>query len=58
LDQVIRTGIPLEIDRKGVLLKIVPEARSEKLRSIRTRNVIQGDPEDLVDLEWNGEWKT
>jgi len=32
LDQVLETGIPLEIKRKGKLLKIVPPPQNDKLK--------------------------
>jgi len=57
LDEVLRTGEPLEIERKGRRLRIVPEDPPSRLDRIQTRpDVIIGDPEDLVTIEWSGEW--
>lgn len=57
LDEVLRTGEPLEIERKGRRLRIVPEDTPSRLGRIQTRpDLIIGDPEDLVTIEWSGEW--
>jgi len=65
LDEALATGKPVEIERKGKLLRIVPEAppaeeteeefRKEFPRLARLKNVnlIVGDPEDLANLEWS-----
>jgi len=51
VDQVIQTGIPVEIERKGHRLKIVLDDPPEKLANLRSHKAIVGDPEELVDLE-------
>jgi prevent-host-death family protein len=56
LDQVLETGIPLEINRKGKRLRIAPVETLDKLQCLVSRpGVINGDPEDLVSLQWEGE---
>lgn len=55
VDQVIKTGIPIEIERKGHTLKIVLEGKKSKLRNLVRHKAIVGDPEELVGLEV-GEW--
>lgn len=58
LDAIIETGIPLDVERKGKLLRIVPLKPESKLkRIIRRKGVIKGDPNDLVHIDWSGEWK-
>lgn len=56
LDLVLETGEPLEIRRKGRVLKIVSVDAGDKLGRIRPRrDLIVGDPEALVDpppSEW------
>ena len=53
LDQVLETGIPLEIERHGQLLKIVPTTPSNKLdHLIDRRDFLRSDPEDIVHLDW------
>jgi antitoxin (DNA-binding transcriptional repressor) of toxin-antitoxin stability system len=58
LDEVLETGVPLEIERKGRLLRIVPADGPSKLaRCERRPGYIVGDPEDLVHLDWSEEWR-
>jgi hypothetical protein len=56
LDQALETGIPVEVILKGKTLKIVPEAKPDKLSRLKKRKCIVGDPEDLVHMEWLSEW--
>ncbi len=51
VDEVIRTGTPAEIERKGHRLKIVPEKKKSKLENIKPHDCIVGNPDDLVDLK-------
>ena len=58
VDEVIKTGIPAEIERNGHKLKIVVEEKKSKLNNLRTHNCIVGNPDDLPDLkvmEWSEE---
>jgi prevent-host-death family protein len=58
LDQVIETGIPIEIKRKGTKIKIVAVEPVSRLESLEPHpGTIVGDPEDLVHTDWSGEWK-
>ncbi len=57
LDRVLRTGEPIEIDRAGERLLLVPKEKKAKLNNLVGRDVIVGDPEDLVHLDWSKEWK-
>ncbi|HLG72825.1 MAG TPA: type II toxin-antitoxin system Phd/YefM family antitoxin [Chloroflexota bacterium] len=58
LDQVLETGEPLEIERRGQRLRIVPEQTGSKLdRLVPHPDYIAGDPEDFVHIDWSGEWK-
>jgi prevent-host-death family protein len=57
LDEVLRTGRPIEIRRKGRSLRIVPEAPVSRLAKLRKRSTIRGNAEDLVHIDWSGEWK-
>jgi len=56
LDQALATGVPVEVIRKGKILKIVPEVKPDKLSRLKKRNYIVGDPDDLVDIDWLHEW--
>lgn len=57
LDSVLETGKPLEIERKGKKLFIVPEKKKSRLGNLVKHECIKGDPEDLVHMDWSKEWK-
>lgn len=57
LDRVLETGEPLEIDRKGKQLKIVPSEPVSRLSHLSKRDCIKGDPEQLVHIDWSDEWR-
>jgi hypothetical protein len=56
LDRVLKTGEPIEIDRAGKRLLLVPKERRSKLENLVRRDVIVGDPEDLVHMDWSKDW--
>ena len=56
LDQTLKTRVPVEVVRKGKILRIVPEKKRLKLSKLKKRNYIVGDPEDLVHMDWLHEW--
>ena len=48
LDEVLKTGEPLEIKMGDQKLRIAPVKKVDKFRNLISRpDVIQGDPEDL-----------
>ncbi len=56
LDEVLRTGIPIEVDKRGQKLKIVPVNKVNKLENLITRpHVIKGNPDELVNIHWEKE---
>ena len=58
LDQVLETGVPVEIERRGKILKIVPTEMPKKLDNlIDRRDFVRGDPEDIVHLDWSSAWR-
>lgn len=58
LDQVLETGVAVEIERKGKLVRIVPAEPPRKLgRLTRRRRYLRTDPEAIVHLDWSGEWR-
>jgi prevent-host-death family protein len=57
LDGVAETGIPQEVIRRGKLLRIVPVEKKSRLSRVKKRPIIQGDPEDLVSMDWSHLWK-
>ena len=56
LDEVLDTGIPAEVIRKGKLLRIVPEEKPSKLARLKKRKSLVGDPESIVHMDWLKEW--
>lgn len=56
LDNIIDKGIPVEIERKGTILKIIPEKKRSKWDCLEPHDVINGNPESLVSVDWSGEW--
>jgi antitoxin (DNA-binding transcriptional repressor) of toxin-antitoxin stability system len=57
LDQVLETGQPLEIERKGKLLRVVPVSEPSKLSRLVKHDCLRGDPEAIVHLDWSTEWR-
>jgi prevent-host-death family protein len=57
LDEVIATGTPVEIVRKGTVLRIVTE-RPSKLARLKKRTGFDGDPDEIMGMDWLREWTT
>lgn len=56
LEEVLNTKIPIEINKGGRLLRIIPIEKGDKFQNLIARpDVIQGDPETLVDIHWEEE---
>jgi PHD/YefM family antitoxin component YafN of YafNO toxin-antitoxin module len=57
VDQIIETGIPVEVQRNGHKIKIILADGPSKLERLSLKtNVINEDPEDLVHCDWLHEW--
>lgn len=58
LDEVLATGVPIEIERNGRTLRIVAADAPDRLsRLVRREDAVVGDSEDLVHLDWSSEWR-
>jgi hypothetical protein len=57
LDSVLETGQPLEIERKGKLLRVIPVPGSSKIGNLVKHDCLRGDPESIVHLDWSREWR-
>jgi Antitoxin Phd_YefM, type II toxin-antitoxin system len=58
LDQVLETGIPVEIERNGRTLKIVPVEPVSKLDRLEPHDdYLLCAPDDLVHLDWSTAWR-
>ena len=55
VDRVLETGVAVEIDRHGKRLVLAPKEPRSKLANLKRRQVIVGDPEELVSLKV-GQW--
>jgi hypothetical protein len=56
LDEAITTGMPVEVIRKGTVLRIVPEKRVSKLSRLKKRKGFHGNPDDVISIDWLKEW--
>ena len=58
IDEIIKTGEPVELDRHGRRIRIVAIDQDDKLKNITPHpGTIVGDPEDFVHIDWSHEWK-
>lgn len=58
LDQVIETGRPLTVKRKGCKLRIGTLQPPSRLARLEAHpDCIVGDPDELVERDWSEEWK-
>jgi hypothetical protein len=57
LDRVIETGEPVIVERKGRRIRISAEEVPSRLDSlVRRPDVVVGNSEDFVHLDWSSEW--
>ncbi len=57
LDQVLETGTPVEIERRGKILRISTKEPVSKLERLTARRITVGDPEELVHNDWSSAWR-
>lgn len=57
LDQVLESGVPVEIERRGKVLRIVPPEGASKLDSLAPRDYLRVDPEEIVLIDWSDTWR-
>ena len=58
LDEIVKTGVPVEIERNGNKLKIFPEEQVNKLGNLIKRpSYLKCDPNEIVHVDWSNEWK-
>ena len=53
----MKQGVPLEIKRKGKVLKIALDKKASKLSNLKKRDVMTVNPDYYVHLDWSGKWK-
>jgi PIN domain nuclease of toxin-antitoxin system len=55
-DKVLKTRMPIVVERKGQKLILAPETTTSKLDRLKKRRLVKGKPELLVDVkvcEWH-----
>jgi hypothetical protein len=58
LDKVIKTGAPVELERKGRRLLIIPAEKYRELDNLEEHpDFVVGSPDDLIHIDWSSEWK-
>jgi hypothetical protein len=56
LDKVVKTGVPLEIERKGKRLLISPAKKHRDLDRLENHpDFVVGNPDDLIHIDWSSE---
>ena len=56
LDDAIATGAPVEVLRKGKIVRIVPDKPVSKLSRLRKRKGFVGDPDEIAEMDWSANW--
>ena len=60
VEDVIKTGKTIEIQSKGKTVLLSPgrrEGKIERLRKAARPRAIVGDPEEIIHLDWEKEWR-
>ncbi|HKK17768.1 MAG TPA: hypothetical protein VJ952_03720 [Opitutales bacterium] len=57
LDEVLESGKPVEIRRKGRTLQIVPDRPGSRLDRLRKRPTLRVKPDAIVHVDWSSEWR-
>ena len=58
LDTVLATGESIEIERNGRKVLITPFQPIDRIsRPVSHPDSLIGDPEDVVHMDWSGEWR-
>ena len=63
LDQVLETGVPVEIERHGRRVRIAPVGGgrvrgASKLSGLKRRpGFLRCAPDDIVHIDWSREWR-
>ncbi|MCP4673354.1 MAG: type II toxin-antitoxin system Phd/YefM family antitoxin [Desulfobacula sp.] len=56
LDEILNTGIPIEINKGSRKLRIIPIKKTDKLQNLISRSdIIKGDSDELADIRWEKE---
>jgi hypothetical protein len=57
LDQVLETGVPVELEHRGRRLRIVAVEAESRVDSLEPHpGYLEADPEYIVHMDWSREW--
>jgi prevent-host-death family protein len=58
LDRVLETGEPVEIERNGRVIRLVPDVRVFHFDQLVPHpEYILGDPDSIIHCDWSDEWR-
>ncbi len=57
LDEVLETGQPIAVERKGQLIMINPPEKKSKLANLVKRKGLNVNPDDIINNDWVKSWK-
>ena len=55
LDQVLETGVSVEVRRKGRTLKIIAEKTPSKLANLKKHDILAVPLQDIVHMDWSAQ---
>ena len=56
LDEVAQSGETVTVLRKGKRISITAESEGSRLDRLEAHDVVVGDPEELVHIDWPASW--
>lgn len=57
VDQILASGVPVEIERHGLKVRIMPISPHDKLSRLKKRTqVVNGNSDELVHFDWSSHW--
>jgi len=57
LDEIIETGKPVRVERKGKVLFITAEPTLKQKRVFKKRKVFKNSGEDITKIDWMKDWE-
>ena len=57
LDDILESGEGIEVTRSGGSIVLLPQRGPGKLARLKRRDTINGNPDDLDTLGWEGAWQ-
>lgn len=58
LDQILKTGEPVEIKRHGRILRIIPDPPMNRLEQLKPmKTLLNCEPDELNEIDWSKEWR-